>query len=198
MFQQVVKNILVKRRRGNSESGVQPLQPLHGSELQALHRSEVETAFAASSLVLYASFVHEFQDNAPEAIGLLELALVSCLRVCLCVSWSRALVCCGEAAELGLRHPSCPNPLRQPQPLSGLITRVNNAKQCFFWYTCAQNNASFGTHALFTLVINILKNGKDTIKSMTLSALSADECNVCQLHTGVTDMSLTYRRYSES
>jgi hypothetical protein len=43
-----------------------------------------------------------------------------------------------------------------------------------------------------------LKNGKDTIKSMTLSALAADECNVCQLHTGVTDMSLTYRRYSES
>ena len=70
MFQQVVEKILVKRRAGNSEVATR-------------YRSEVQRAFAASSLVLYASFVHQVQDNAPEAIRLLELALVSCERVCL-------------------------------------------------------------------------------------------------------------------
>ena len=65
----VVENILVKGTPGNSE-------------VQTLHASEVQKAFAASSLVLYASFVHQVQDNAPEAICLLQRALVSCLRVC--------------------------------------------------------------------------------------------------------------------
>ena len=57
-------------------------QVVDTTENRTSSMSSVQAAFASSGLVQFASFLHQFQDNVPRAIRVLQHALVQPIVLC--------------------------------------------------------------------------------------------------------------------